>query len=110
MEITVKTKEDFERAKKELPEIIVFEGEMAKKIQKAIKTKKIGKAVGIGGGILTTAGAISAIIVGVVAAPATGGILPGRYCFWFGKSCSDDRGHYNYFDNSRSSNCCGGNC
>jgi hypothetical protein len=77
MEMIVKTKEDLEKAKQELPEVIVFEGEMAERMQKAIKAKKIGKAVGISGGILFVAGAISAIVVGVVAAPVTGGLSLG---------------------------------
>jgi hypothetical protein len=77
MEMIVRTKEDLEKAKKELPEFIVFKGEMAQKMQKAIKSRKIGKAVGISGGILAVAGAVSAIVVGVVAAPVTGGLSLG---------------------------------
>jgi hypothetical protein len=82
MEMIVKTKEDLEKAKQELPEFIVFEGEMAKKMQKAIKTRKIGKVVGISGGILAVAGAVSAV-VGVVAAPVTGGFSLGATALGF---------------------------
>jgi hypothetical protein len=72
MEMIVKTKEDLEKARKQLPEIIIFEDEMAKKIKKAIKVKKISKIAGIGG-ILTIVGAGTAIIGGIVTAPVTGG-------------------------------------
>jgi hypothetical protein len=70
MEMSVKTKED-------LPESIVLEGEVAEKIQKAQKTKKIGTAVGIGGGIVAVAGVISAITARAAAAPVTGELSSG---------------------------------
>ncbi|WP_010253001.1 hypothetical protein [Treponema primitia] len=69
-ELVVRTKEDLEKAKNNLPDTIIFEGEMAIKIQKAIKRKKSGKKVGIA---LAGAGAVAAIIVGIVAAPVTAG-------------------------------------
>ncbi|CEM60978.1 hypothetical protein DWQ65_10965 [Treponema phagedenis] len=44
-EIIVRTKNDFERVKKELPDKIIFEGEMAKGIKKALKAKKFERAL-----------------------------------------------------------------
>lgn len=69
-EIIVRTKNDFERVKKELPDKIIFEGEMAKGIKKALKAKKIRKGVAIGGGVL----GIGELIAGVILAPVTGGL------------------------------------
>jgi hypothetical protein len=69
----VRTKEDFEKVKQQMPEVIIFEGEMAEKMRKAIKAKKIGKAVGIGGGALAVLG----VIGGIVAAPVTAGLSLG---------------------------------
>ena len=73
MEFTIRTKEDLERAKKEMPKVILFEGEVAEKIQKVVKAKKTGKKVAHLGII---AGAV-AIVGGMVAAPFTGGATLG---------------------------------
>lgn len=67
--VTVKTKEELERAVKDNEEKIIISGDLANKIIKKLQKKAVAKKLGIGSAILAGAAAI----VGIVAAPVTGG-------------------------------------
>lgn len=69
----IRTKEDFYKAKKNLPEIITFDGELGRELIKAIKANNAANTVKKGSRIL---GGL-AIAGGVLAAPFTGGLSLG---------------------------------
>lgn len=67
--VVVRTKDDLNKVKQDKPQRIEFEGDMAKKIAKAMKAKKAGKITAIIGGIVAAVTTFAAIC----AIPVTGG-------------------------------------
>lgn len=67
--VTVKTKEELERAVKNREEKIIIRGTLASKIIRNQKKKSLAKKIGIGSAI----GSAVAVVAGIIAAPVTGG-------------------------------------
>lgn len=74
-EMVVKTKEDFKRATELHPEKIIFQGEMAEVVRKAVQRKKVSKGVAIGSGLLALGGIIAAPFTAGASLGATGAAL-----------------------------------
>ena len=67
--VTVRTKEELERAVKNREEKIIIQGPLASKIIQKNKKKSLAKKIGIGSAI----GSAVAVVAGIIAAPVTGG-------------------------------------